>query len=198
MGKKQLIVAWGIMISIFCFSMSFAQSASIVNRDTYGAYTIEGSDKYFDVILAKDTEALSLLVLSGQIVNVKKGTSVFIEDTSIWRGLTKVRPQGQIRSIWVPMETLVVYNSETNSKSKPKKIIDENTDFSLEVNSIVYDAKGQSYAIVNETVVKVGDKVHGVEILEIGKDFIKFKYKDKIWAKEFGLKFEKIKNNSVK
>jgi hypothetical protein len=56
----------------------------------------------------------------------------------------------------------------------------------LEVNGIFYEQKGESYAIVNEKVVKVRSKLGEVEIIEIGNDFVKFQYQEIIFSKKVG------------
>jgi len=53
----------------------------------------------------------------------------------------------------------------------------------LEVEGIVYEENGQSYAIVNGKIIEVGDKVDESEVIEINKDFIKFKYGNELFVK---------------
>lgn len=56
----------------------------------------------------------------------------------------------------------------------------------LEVDGIFYEEKGQSYAIVNGEVVKVGSKIKEVEVYEIKEGLIKFKYGEEILIKKVG------------
>ena len=72
---------------------------------------------------------------------------------------------------------------ETNPQQTIVKKID------LTIHSFFSGSKGQLYAIVGDAPVEVGDRIHGAEILEIGRDFIKIKYKDKIWIRK---SFEKL------
>jgi len=54
---------------------------------------------------------------------------------------------------------------------------------SLEVSGIFYEEKGQSYAIVNGKIIKVGDKIEEAEVTEINKDSVKFRNNDKVFIK---------------
>ncbi|MGE5196939.1 MAG: hypothetical protein ACM3IL_00310, partial [Deltaproteobacteria bacterium] len=56
----------------------------------------------------------------------------------------------------------------------------------IEVNGIFYDEKGQSYAIVNGNVAKVGNVVNGAKVTEINKDFVRFENKTGVFEKRIG------------
>jgi hypothetical protein len=174
--KKPIIVLMS-MIFLLCgcfLTKGLAQSARIVNKDTYGAYTIEGMKKFISVIIDKDAEALSVLVFSGQIFSVKKGTRVFIEDTSFWDGLIKVRPQGQTRSIWIIMEDSDVEkdcNSETSFQSEPKKATDSTSNSSYKIEGIFYD-KAKPVVLVGGATHFIGDSIAGAKIVGISQGSI--------------------------
>ncbi|MBI4982818.1 MAG: hypothetical protein HZC15_06800 [Candidatus Omnitrophica bacterium] len=63
----------------------------------------------------------------------------------------------------------------------------------LEVSGIFYEEEGKSYAVVDGAVVEVGSKIDDSEIIEIGKDYVKFKYKDKFIYKKVTGGYEKDK-----
>jgi hypothetical protein len=44
------------------------------------------------------------------------------------------------------------------------------------------------YAIIDDEPVEVGHRINGVEILEIGRDYIKIECKGKIWVRKLGEK----------
>jgi len=56
----------------------------------------------------------------------------------------------------------------------------------LEISGIFYDKNGNSTAIVNEGVVKVGSNIDGTEVTQINEDSVKFKYKDEIIILKIG------------
>ena len=174
--KKPIIVLIA-MIFLLCgcfLTKGLAQSARIVNKDTYGAYTTEGMKKMISVIFDKDAEALAVLVFSGQIFSVKKGTRVFIEDTSFWDGLIKVRPQGQTRSIWIIMEDSYAekdYNTETSSQSENKKITDSKSNQSYKIEGIFYD-KTKPVVLVGGSTHFIGDSIAGAKIVGISQGLI--------------------------
>ncbi len=96
-----LLIIAIFLLSIYFLTKGFAESAYIVKKDTYGAYTKEGIKKLLNVILAKDAEALPKLIIEGQIFSVKEGTKVFIEEQLYWEGIVRVRLAGQAMSIWL-------------------------------------------------------------------------------------------------
>ncbi len=55
----------------------------------------------------------------------------------------------------------------------------------LEVSGIVV-GEGESLAVVNGKVVKAGDDINGVKVIEIGEGAVKFKYKDDVFIKQLG------------
>jgi len=55
----------------------------------------------------------------------------------------------------------------------------------LEVSGIVV-GEGESLAIVNGKMVKAGDEIDGVKVIEIGEGAVKFKYKDDVFIKQLG------------
>ena len=175
MNKPIIVLIVTISLLCGCFlTKGLAQSARIVNKDTYGAYTAEGMKKFISVILDKDAEALSVLVFSGQIFSVKKGARVFIEDTSFWDGLIKVRPQGQTRSIWIIMEDSDAendYNSETSSQSESKKITDSTSNLSYKIEGIFYD-KTKPVVLVDGATHFIGDSIAEAKIVGISQGSI--------------------------
>jgi len=56
----------------------------------------------------------------------------------------------------------------------------------LEVTGIFYEEKRQSYAIVNGKIVRVGDKIEEAEVIEITKNFVKFRYRNEFFVKNLG------------
>ena len=174
MKKSIVLLITAISILFICFlTKSFAQSARVVNKDTYGAYTKEGITKLINIIMAKDAEALPMLVISGQIFSVKKGTKVFTEESLILDGIVRVRPQGQAISIWLLQEDLDFedYNNENSSQSEPNKIKDFKNNSTYRIEGIFYD-KIKSTVIIKGHTHFIGDSVAGVKIIGISPDSI--------------------------
>lgn len=51
-------------------------------------------------------------------------------------------------------------------------IKDEEKDFSLNLEGIIYDKKGESIAIINSEILKENDTIAGIKLLEIRKDSV--------------------------
>ncbi|MFV0676693.1 hypothetical protein [Variovorax sp. tm] len=82
--------------------VSRGSSAGCASKEAYEQLTkiaVQGDKEAF-------TKALAAGVLSGQCVIFKRGQVVFIDDTSIFSGLVRLRPQGQVQAYWTAMETI--------------------------------------------------------------------------------------------
>lgn len=69
----------------------------------------------------------------------------------------------------------------------------------LEVEGIFKDNKTKPYALVNGRIVKEGEEVDGVKVIEVKNDSVKFQYENKIIVKEVGEGggMDKEKNNTA-
>jgi hypothetical protein len=67
----------------------------------------------------------------------------------------------------------------------------------LEVSGIFYNEKGQSYAIVNGSIHKVGSIINGAKIIEINKDFVRFENKAGLFDKRIVEKIKKQQQGEI-
>ena len=82
--------------------VSRASAAGCINRDVYDQLTkiaVQGDSEAF-------TRALGGSIITGQCIVFKRGDVVFVDDTALFSGLVRLRPQGQIRTYWTAMETI--------------------------------------------------------------------------------------------
>lgn len=82
--------------------VSRASSAGCASKEAYEQLTkiaAQGDKEAF-------TRALAGGVLSGQCVIFNRGAVVFIDDTALFSGLVRLRPQGQVQAYWTAMETI--------------------------------------------------------------------------------------------
>lgn len=82
--------------------VSRASSAGCVSKEAYEQLTkiaVQGDKEAF-------SRALAAGVLSGQCTIFSRGAVVFIDDTAIFSGLVRLRPQGQVQAYWTAMETI--------------------------------------------------------------------------------------------
>ncbi|MCM8781352.1 MAG: hypothetical protein NC908_05465 [Candidatus Omnitrophica bacterium] len=103
------------------------------------------SENKFRIILT-----LIIIVLSVQINSFLQGTE-FVYESGNRRNpfIPLVSPDGRLLNL----------DSEEDKLEKPVKL-----------DGIVYDEHGLSYAIVNDSVVKVGDCIGDYQVLKIKKD----------------------------
>jgi len=102
MKKTHILLVSVVFLLSLCFlTEAVAEWGYIVKEDAFGAYTKEGITKLINIIMAKDSEALSKLAAERQIFMVKKGTKVFIEERFFGEGFVRVRSQGQTTSFWL-------------------------------------------------------------------------------------------------
>ena len=189
--KKQIILLIAIVsLSFECFlPQGFAQSGRIINKDTYGAYDKEEMNKLSNMLSTKDEEAFWKLIISGQIVPIKKGTRVFLEDTAIWEGLIKVRPQGQTRSIWIFSEHSTAeedYNNSAQNEPNKKK---DSINSGYKIEGIVYD-KVKPAVIIGGKIHFVNDSVGGMKIIAINQDNIEVQQEEGAKTLKIGDSFQ--------
>jgi hypothetical protein len=82
----------------------------IVADNRFGCSDRDYFEKLISYIVAKDDQAFSQALqgglLSGQCTNFKRGESVFLTDTAIFRGLVKIRRRGETQEYWTDTETI--------------------------------------------------------------------------------------------
>ncbi len=75
--------------------------------------------------------------------------------------------------------------SLVNSEGRLVKLDKEEASGELVIEGLIYDKNGRSYAIVNATVVGIGDSVSGYEVLKIEPDKIIFAKEGQLTEVEF-------------
>jgi len=146
---------------------AFGQSAYIVDKDTFGSFNKEYMERLDNVLRTDDEVAFKMLIVEGKIFPVKKGTKVFFEDSAVWSGCMKVRPQGGTEGFWVFLSDLTEIKSRTNKAQKEKA--NEEDSIVHEIKGIIFD-KTHPVAIIGDMTVSPGDIVNGAKILKILPD----------------------------
>lgn len=83
---------------------------NITKEHHFGCKSREVYDRLGLIVAQGDREAFSKGLTAAleinECVRFKIGDTVFIEDTSIFSGSVKVRPQGELNGYWVPIEAI--------------------------------------------------------------------------------------------
>jgi hypothetical protein len=91
-------------------SASYAQSQRITGGPWFGCLDKEVHSKISKIGVSGDKEAFKKVLLgalmAGACVQLKSGQSVYLEDTSIFSGLVKLRPQGETSGYWTNIEAV--------------------------------------------------------------------------------------------
>lgn len=191
--RKQTIITivTSLILPLAFLAHAFAEIAkigeySVVNKDTYGAFSKENIKKMTSLILSKDQAALNLLISEGMVFPVKKGTRVFLEDASVWQGLAKVRPEGRIDSIWVYYHDLSPENIPAESNNQ--ETATDNKSGTYKIEGIAFN-KDKPTVIINGQNYFLQDSVSGVKIIGISPDSIIIEQDGKFKVLEIGDSF---------
>ena len=102
MGRKILVLVF--LSFIMAFSV-FAQNSRTMKKDFFGCDTKENYNRALSMMIDKDFEALSRLLLAGKCILLNEGDTVYLENVTL-TGFAKVRPKGKSTVWWTDLNQL--------------------------------------------------------------------------------------------
>lgn len=73
----------------------------LIRFDIFAAFNVEDAKRLRDLIHEKDAQAVTVMVLQGRVILVKKGSLAKIEDIDSWNRVEKFRVRGNPSDLWV-------------------------------------------------------------------------------------------------
>jgi len=97
---RKVVLTIIIVICLLAITTSAVQAETILRR-TLGAKTFSDYDIVVSCLQQRDVEAVARLILLDRCRLFEPGERVSVVDISVWRGLLKVRPRGEIGTWWI-------------------------------------------------------------------------------------------------
>jgi hypothetical protein len=100
---KQLIIALLLIVSANAFA---ANERRIASGSWMGCVSKEAYEKLVHFAVQKDEEAFARMILGGQCIPLKSGATVYLEDVSLFSGVTGIRLKGSTQTLWTAIEAV--------------------------------------------------------------------------------------------
>lgn len=112
---KKINICICLILFLAFTNKTFAADDSSMVSYVKGKYHFGCIDKsYFDKLgsMAADGDSVAFKkgyyegILTGECVVFNDGEAVYLEDSSFWDGVVKIRPKGQFQEYWTNTETI--------------------------------------------------------------------------------------------
>lgn len=91
-------------MAVAACALATGVKAETVNNMVVGPYDKNDTGTVFDMYQNKDFEALAHFVADGKGLLIEAGTRVSVLHVDVFGGMEQVRPAGESRGVWVPLE----------------------------------------------------------------------------------------------
>jgi hypothetical protein len=174
--KMALAFMLVLVLGLFQVGLAYAEYAHIVNQDTHGTLSREGIEKMNQALLAQDHIALDKLRIAGEMVPVKKGTRVILEELAFVEGFARVKPEGEARDIWV-FTVYLTPEREAKDLISKKNTTAEEAATACRIEGF-FDDSGRPAVMIGEEVYSFGASVCGGQIINITSDRVRIKFQN--------------------
>lgn len=174
--KAFLVFTLALFLCLFQLGLAYAEYAHIVNKDTHGTLSKEGIVKMNKALLEQDLIVLDRLTASGEMVAIKEGAKVFLQELAFMEGYALVQPEGEEQAIWVFTVYLTPESEAKNiKKKKTAPVIDRET--ACRIDGFFVDNERPAI-MIGEAVNHFGDSVCGGQIINVTTDRVTIKFPD--------------------
>lgn len=100
------IIGIAFLLSCILVSVSMAQPNCVTKGNYLAAISEDLFEEATGYLAQKDYVALQKILLSGSVILLRPGVSVYVEDTKLFSGKIKIRPAGFTTSVWTNIEAV--------------------------------------------------------------------------------------------